>query len=78
MAGVLSMSTEVILGVLMMTAGLVISILAIWLINRFDKEAGYSGIGNPFPFSGILYTLGILAAMLGGFSIIFGIAVILT
>ena len=66
---------EVTVGVMMLIAGILVSIPGIWLIQRFDKQANYSGIGNPYPSSGILYTIGILAVLSGGFFIIFGIAV---
>ena len=67
---------EVTVGAVMIAVGLIVSLPGVWLVKRFDKQAGYSGIGNPYPFSGIWYIAGILAVLTGGFLVVFGIAMI--
>lgn len=64
-------------GAVMAFVGIIVLGIGAWLIKRFEKKASYSGIGNPYPFSGIFTTLGIFAAMIGGFCLVFGIAMII-
>ncbi|MCU7834939.1 MAG: hypothetical protein KZQ83_06745 [gamma proteobacterium symbiont of Taylorina sp.] len=64
-------------GEIMAFVGFVFLGIGTWLIKKFDNKAGYCGIGNPYPYSGIFTTLGLLAAILGGFLVVFGIGMII-